>query len=101
MVVLEEKWNNIEPEILINLVDSMPRRVHAVLDSHVTTPSSHQYSRKGWTSDETKSLELRPHKRRVNTGNFSGSFELQHTDKKLRPMVKSDTGYDAPGPSTH
>ncbi|CAB4430830.1 unnamed protein product [Rhizophagus irregularis] len=34
MVVLEEKWNNIEPEILINLVDSMPRRVHAVLDSH-------------------------------------------------------------------
>ncbi|CAB5387189.1 unnamed protein product [Rhizophagus irregularis] len=66
----------------------------------VTTPSSHQYSRKGWTSDETKALELRPHKRRVNTGNFSGSFELQHTDKKLRPMVKSDTGYDAPGPST-
>ncbi|PKY51075.1 hypothetical protein RhiirA4_467910 [Rhizophagus irregularis] len=69
--------------------------------SKVTTPSSHQYSRKGWTSDETKALELRPHKRRVNTGNFSGSFELQHTDKKLRPMVKSDTGYDAPGPSTH
>ncbi|GBC23363.1 IS630 family transposase [Rhizophagus irregularis DAOM 181602=DAOM 197198] len=34
MVVLEEKWNNIEPEILINLVDSMLRRVHAVLDSH-------------------------------------------------------------------
>ncbi|GET02902.1 transposable element Tc1 transposase [Rhizophagus clarus] len=33
MVVLEEKWNNIEPEILINLVDSMPRRVQAVLDS--------------------------------------------------------------------
>ena len=34
MVVLEEEWNKIEPEILTNLVESLPRRVQAVLDSH-------------------------------------------------------------------
>ncbi|PKK76426.1 hypothetical protein RhiirC2_734346, partial [Rhizophagus irregularis] len=38
MVVLEEKWNNIEPEILINLVDSFTKisqiSVQAVLNSH-------------------------------------------------------------------
>lgn len=33
MIVLEEEWNKIEPEILINLVESMPRRVQAVIDS--------------------------------------------------------------------
>ncbi|GBB92312.1 hypothetical protein RclHR1_00020015 [Rhizophagus clarus] len=34
MVILEEEWNKIEPEILTNLVESLPRRVQAVLDSH-------------------------------------------------------------------
>jgi hypothetical protein len=34
MIVLEEEWNQIEPEILVNLVESMPRRVQAVIDSH-------------------------------------------------------------------
>ena len=33
MIVLEEEWNQIEPEILVNLVESMPRRVQAVIDS--------------------------------------------------------------------
>jgi transposase len=34
MAVLEEEWYKIEPEVLENLVDSMPRRVQAVIDSH-------------------------------------------------------------------
>lgn len=34
MAVLEEEWYKIEPEILQNLVESMPRRVQAVIDSH-------------------------------------------------------------------
>jgi hypothetical protein len=34
MVILEEEWNKIEPEILTNLVESLPRRVQAVLDSY-------------------------------------------------------------------
>jgi len=33
MIVLEEEWNKIEPEILKNLIESMPRRVQAVIDS--------------------------------------------------------------------
>lgn len=34
MVVLNEEWGKIEPEVLSNLVESMPRRVQAVIDSH-------------------------------------------------------------------
>ena len=34
MVILEEKWYEIEPEILENLVESMPRRIQAVIDSN-------------------------------------------------------------------
>jgi len=34
MAVLEEEWYKIEPVVLENLVDSMPRRVQAVIDSH-------------------------------------------------------------------
>jgi transposase len=34
MEVLLEEWGKIEPEVLTNLVESMPRRVQAVIDSH-------------------------------------------------------------------
>ena len=34
MEVLEEEWGKIEPEVLVNLVESMPRRIQAVIDSH-------------------------------------------------------------------
>ena len=34
MIILKEEWNKIEPEVLTNLVESMPRRVQAVIDSH-------------------------------------------------------------------
>ena len=34
MEVLVEEWDKIEPEILANLVESIPRRVQAVIDSH-------------------------------------------------------------------
>ncbi|GES76419.1 transposable element Tcb1 transposase [Rhizophagus clarus] len=34
MEVLVEKWDKIEPEVLVNLVESMPRRVQAIIDSH-------------------------------------------------------------------
>ncbi len=33
MIVLEEEWNRIEPKVLVNLVESMLRRVQAVIDS--------------------------------------------------------------------
>ncbi len=33
MIVLEEEWNKIKPKILKNLVESMPRKVQAVIDS--------------------------------------------------------------------
>jgi len=34
IAVLEEEWNNIEPDVLENLVNSMPNRVQAVIQSH-------------------------------------------------------------------
>ena len=34
MEVLEEEWGKIEPEVLVNLVESMLRRVQAVIDNN-------------------------------------------------------------------
>lgn len=33
MDALEEEWEKIEPEILTNLVESMPRRIEAVIEA--------------------------------------------------------------------
>jgi transposase len=34
MTILNEEWNKIESEVIENLIESMPRRVEAVIDSH-------------------------------------------------------------------
>jgi len=34
MAILKEEWDKIESEVIENLVESMPRRVQAVIDSH-------------------------------------------------------------------